>query len=106
MDSQMKKGVLEMCTLFLISEENVYGYELMKTMKKYFPEVNGSVFYGILKRLKKDGKAETYSGKESNGPQRTYYRITDYGMTHLNISICNWNNLNSVIKQMGIKATN
>ena len=37
MDAQMKKGVLEMCILFRLKEDKLYGYELMKTVRERFP---------------------------------------------------------------------
>lgn len=36
MDAQMKKGILEMCILHIISQEELYGYPIMKKMNGYF----------------------------------------------------------------------
>lgn len=103
MDAQLKKGVLEMCILFSISDREMYGYDIMQTMNQYFPDVNESTFYAILRRLNKEGSTETYFGEESNGPKRKYYRITNEGKDNLDQSINDWKNLIKNVNQIGIK---
>lgn len=102
MNAQIKKGILEMCILYLISQEDMYGYTLMKKMSVYFPNVNESTFYSILRRLNKDKATETYYGAVSNGPQRKYYKITDYGKQYLQNTITCWKKINDVVNDIGI----
>ncbi|MDF2538874.1 MAG: putative transcriptional regulator [Herbinix sp.] len=102
MDAQMKKGILEMCILYLVSKENVYGYDLIKIMHKYFPDVNESTFYAVLRRLSKDGSTEIYMGQVSGGPVRKYYKITENGIKYLNDSVTDWNNINEIIHIIGV----
>ena len=102
MDAQIKKGVLEMCLLYKLSQKDYYGYNLMREMKVLFPEVNDSTFYVILRRLKKEDAADTYSGKESSGPKRKYYKITDYGSKMLENHISDWNKLKEIVLNLGI----
>ena len=102
MDAQMKKGILEMCILYYISENEMYGYDIMKKMGKYFPEVNESTFYAILRRLAKEGLAEIRYGAESNGPKRKYYCITQKGNDSLKGSKEDWNKLSTIINEIGI----
>lgn len=106
MDAQIKKGILEMCILFLVSKEDIYGYQLIKLLQHYFPEVNQSTFYAILRRLCKGGVTEIYYGKETNGPNRKYYRITEQGKIYLKSLINDWNKLNEIISTIGIKKYN
>lgn len=103
MDAQIKKGILEMCILFLVSKEDIYGYELIKLLQEYFPEVNQSTFYAILRRLCKGGVTEIYYGKESNGPKRKYYRITKNGEIYFNALVDDWEKLKKIIKTIGVK---
>ena len=103
MNAQIKKGILEMCILYVISEKEMYGYDIMKRMSKYFPEVNESTFYSILRRLNKDGSTETYLGKVSNGPKRKYYRITEKGIENLDKNIGSWKKIISIVKDLGIE---
>lgn len=103
MDAQFKKGILEMCVLYIIRDNAMYGYDVMKSMKRYFPEVNESTFYAILRRLHADGNAEITSGvAESGGPTRKYYRITDAGQETLRTSIESWKRINNIVSDFGI----
>ena len=79
MDAQLKKGVLELCLLQCLAGEPKYGYDVIQTMHRHFPEVTESTFYAILRRLAKEGAADTFQGSVSNGPVRKYYRLTDSG---------------------------
>ena len=63
MDAQMKKGVLELCLLQCLSGEPKYGYDVIQTMRAYFPEVTESTFYAVLRRLHKEGAAERPTGR-------------------------------------------
>ena len=98
----MKKGVLEMCILFQLSKEELYGYEIMKVTQKAFPEVHEATIYCILRRLHGDGYTQTYIGNTSNGPQRKYYKITPLGMSNLKNSIGEWNSILSAVHLLGI----
>ena len=102
MDAQIKKGVLEMCLFYKLSQKDYYGYNLMKEMKLLFPEVNDSTFYAILRRLKKEGSAGIYYGEESCGPKRKYYKITPDGIKMLENHIYDWNKLKEIIAQLGM----
>jgi PadR family transcriptional regulator PadR len=101
-EAQLKKGILEMCVLFTLREKEMYGYDVMKSMKQYFPEVNESTFYAILRRLHADGDTETYVGDTSGGPTRKYYRITPKGMETMQQSIESWFRICSLVEKMGI----
>ena len=103
MDAQLKKGVLELCLLQCLSGEPKYGYDVIQTMHGYFPDVTESTFYAILRRLGKEGAADTFQGSESNGPVRKYYRLTDKGRDQLAEMSDDWRNLIEIMKQLGIE---
>lgn len=102
MEAQIKKGILEMCVLYAISDKTMYGYDVMKHMKHFFPEVNESTFYTILRRLHSDGCAEITLGEESNGPTRKYYTITGAGREILRKGIDSWKRIRAAVDEMGI----
>lgn len=102
MDAQMKKGVLEMCLLYQLSQHDYYGYHLMQILKQHFPEVNDSSFYVILRRLHKEGLTELYYGDDSGGPKRKYYQITEKGKVYLNQSVSDWKEIKLRVKNLGI----
>ena len=102
MEAQLKKGVLEMCVLHTIREQPMYGYDVMKLMGQYFPEVNESTFYAILRRLHADGSAELTLGEKSGGPPRKYYSLTPAGREALNRSMEAWRHISGVVRDVGI----
>lgn len=93
MDAQLKKGVLELCLLQCLSGEPQYGYDIIQTMRRHFPDVTESTFYAVLRRLGREGAAETLRGEVSNGPARKYYRLTDAGRRWLEDIQEDWKNL-------------
>lgn len=105
MDAQMKKGALEMCILLLVSKKDVYGYELIRELQDYFPEVNQSTFYAILRRLSNSGITRVYLGEETKGPKRKYYSITEEGKIYLKKLSDDWNKLNEIIEDL-VSVTN
>ena len=78
MNTQYKKGVLELCVLAMLKREDRYGYEVAETLAKYIDIADGTV-YPILRKLKGDGLVTTYLSEESGGPPRKYYSLTELG---------------------------
>ena len=74
MNTQFRKGVLEICVLTLISKKDMYGYEIVQNISKVI-EVNEGTIYPILRRLTKEGYFETYILESNEGPARKYYKI-------------------------------
>ncbi|MDE7219420.1 MAG: PadR family transcriptional regulator [Oscillospiraceae bacterium] len=103
MDAQLKKGVLELCLLQCLSGEPKYGYDIIQTMRGCFPDVTESTFYAILRRLAKEGAADTFQGSESNGPVRKYYRLTDGGREQLAQMAADWRSLQEIMTKLGIQ---
>ena len=50
MDAQLKRGVLDVCVLAAIKNEDSYGYKIIKDLKPIL-ELSESTLYTILKRL-------------------------------------------------------
>ena len=78
MNSQYKKGVLELCVLALLSERDCYGYEISDRLSQSIDIADGTV-YPILRKLKADGLLTTYLQEASGGPPRKYYKLTSLG---------------------------
>ena len=79
MNSQFKKGALELCVLAILCEQECYGYKLVSILSKGIQITDGTI-YPLLKRLKDDGYVETYISEASDGPPRKYYKITEKGV--------------------------
>jgi len=78
MNSQFKKGVLDLCVLSILSRKNCYGYELVQEIIKYM-EISEGTIYPLLRRLKKDLLVTTYLQESNEGPPRKYYQLTRLG---------------------------
>ena len=92
--AQMRKGVLEMCVLAIISEESIYPSDIIKKLKAAKLIVKEGTLYPLLTRLK-NASLLTYEWQESTqgGPPRKYYEITDSGHSFLMELQENWNQL-------------
>jgi len=99
-DAQLKKGVLEMCLLSLVSRKEQYGYDVIRQMQVHFPEMGESSFYAILRRLHRDGALEQFPGGTSGGPPRKYYRITSQGLSQLEHQRLEWRSLVEIVERM------
>lgn len=77
MDVQLKRGMLDVCVLAAIKNEDSYGYKIIKDMKPFI-ELSESTLYTILKRLE-SAQMLTVRTAEHGGRLRKYYQITDSG---------------------------
>lgn len=81
MDIQLKRGLLDVCVLAAIKDQDSYGYQIIKDMKPYL-ELSESTLYTILKRLEAAGML-TVRTAEHGGRLRKYYRITPAGVNRI-----------------------
>lgn len=81
MDIQLKRGVLDVCVLTAIKNEDTYGYQIIKTVKPYV-EMSESTLYTILKRLE-TAEMLTVRTSEHDGRLRKYYHITEKGLKRI-----------------------
>ncbi len=78
MNSQLKRGTLELCVLSILAKRDCYGYELVNAISESMHITEGTI-YPLLKRIKDDGSITSYLVESSEGPPRKYYSITDSG---------------------------
>ena len=81
MDIQLKRGLLDVCVLAAIKNEDSYGYQIIKDMKPYV-EISESTLYPILRRLETADLLTVYT-VERNGRLRKYYHITEAGIKRI-----------------------
>ncbi len=81
MDSQLKRGMLDVCVLAAIKDEDSYGYKIIKDLKPIV-ELSESTLYTILKRLE-EAKMLVVRSTEFEGRLRKYYHITSDGYKRL-----------------------
>jgi PadR family transcriptional regulator PadR len=81
MDIQLKRGLLDVCVLAAIKDQESYGYQIIKDMKPYV-ELSESTLYPILRRLE-NADLLTVRSAPHNGRLRKYYRITPLGLQRI-----------------------
>jgi len=81
MDIQLKRGLLDVCVLAAIRDEDSYGYKIIKDLKPYV-ELSESTLYTILKRLEAASML-TVRTAEHDGRLRKYYHINESGIRRI-----------------------
>ena len=81
MDIQLKRGLLDVCVLAAIKNEDSYGYKIIKDVKPYI-ELSESTLYTILKRLELANMLTVYT-TQHGGRLRKYYHITPAGLRRI-----------------------
>ena len=94
MDIQLKRGLLDVCVLAAIKNEDSYGYKIIKDLKPYI-ELSESTLYTILKRLE-TANMLTVRTAEHGGRLRKYYRITDAGRKRIEEFKMEWREVMSI----------
>ena len=94
MDTQLKRGLLDVCVLAAIKNEDSYGYKIIKDVKPYI-ELSESTLYTILKRLELS-KMLTVRTSEHGGRMRKYYHITSVGIARLESFKNEWREVMSI----------
>lgn len=94
MDIQLKRGLLDVCVLKAIKNEDSYGYKIIKDMKP-FVEISESTLYPILRRLETANMLTVHS-VEHNGRLRKYYHITDIGLKRIKDFKDEWKEIMSI----------
>ncbi len=96
MDIQLKRGLLDVCVLAAIKDEDSYGYQIIKDMKPYI-EMSESTLYTILKRLE-TADMLTVRTAEHGGRLRKYYHITARGLQRIADFTQEWKEMMSIYR--------
>ena len=94
MDIQLKRGLLDVCVLAAIKNEDSYGYKIIKDMKPYI-KMSESTLYTILKRLEFSNML-TVRTSEHDGRLRKYYHITKAGLGRIEDFKDEWKEVMSI----------
>ncbi|MBT0668890.1 PadR family transcriptional regulator [Novosphingobium profundi] len=96
---QLKKGVLGLCVLALLSRRNSYAYEIASRMADAVDMGEGTI-YPLMRRMQKDGLVSTYLEESPSGPPRKYYAITPAGRDSLAAQIAEWRGFTKAVDQL------
>ena len=98
MDIQLKKGILDVCVLYAISNSESYGYKIISDLQGII-DISESTLYPILKRLEAGGYLVTRTAEHS-GRLRRYYKITPSGLAKLKSGKADLLEINSIYKKL------
>ncbi|MCL1882101.1 MAG: PadR family transcriptional regulator [Oscillospiraceae bacterium] len=99
MNSQLKRGTLEMCVLVIVSRKDCYGYELINQISACMQITEGTI-YPLLKRLKEQGSIDSYIVESQEGPPRKYYSITEEGERTKQVQLQEWQEFINGVKKI------
>ncbi len=94
MDIQIKRGLLDVCVLAAIKNEDSYGYQIIKDIKPYI-DISESTLYPILRRLEAADML-TVRSAEHNGRLRKYYHIEAPGLKRIEDFKEEWKEIMSI----------
>ena len=97
-NTQFKKGGLELLVLLIVQANDKYGYELVEEVSKIV-NVNEGTIYPILKRLTNERYFETYLKESTEGPPRKYYHLTVLGKQRKDELLSEWTKFNESVSK-------
>ena len=98
---EIKRGNIQLCILSLLKEKQMYGYQIITTLRErsngYFDLKEGTI-NPALNRLEKEGFVKSHWLQKDNRPPRNYYQITKLGEDHMEETLIEWNIMVKAIK--------
>ncbi len=99
-NAQMRKGVLELCILSIVSQEDAYASDIIEKLKSAKLIVVEGTLYPLLTRLKNESLLSYRWEESTQGPPRKYYRITENGLQVLQLMTDDWRNLAKAVDEL------
>ena len=96
---QLKKGVLEMCVLALLSKGDNYAYDIASRMAEAVGMGEGTI-YPLMRRMQNDGLVTTYLQESGSDPPRKYYKLTKSGAQALKSQMSDWQAFESAVRKI------
>ena len=94
------RGYVDLMVLSLLRAEPSYAYELAQRITRISGDdyaIKQTTLYSAVKRLEAGGLVSSYAGVSPSGKPRTYYRITDEGLVHLDLKVEEWRSTKTVV---------
>jgi PadR family transcriptional regulator PadR len=104
--SDVIRGYNDIMILYLLLKESSYGYEISRQIRILTDEkyaMKETTLYSAFKRMESNGFIESFSGKETNGKPRTYYKITDDGRKYYKEKCEEWEITQEVVGKFIVK---
>ena len=97
--AQMRKGVLELCILSILSQGDAYPTEIIEKLKETKLVVVEGTLYPLLTRLKNTGLLAYRWEESTSGPPRKYYKLTEIGEQYLKEIQHSWFDLVDIVNK-------
>lgn len=94
------RGYVDLMVLSLLRSGPSYAYELAQRITAISGDeyaIKQTTLYSAVKRMEGSELVSSFAGVSPSGKPRTYYRITDAGLTHLNLKVAEWRSTKSVV---------
>lgn len=104
--SDVIRGYNDTIILYLLQQNPSYGYEISKQIRTISEEkyiIKETTLYSAFTRMEKNGYIESFSGNETNGKRRTYYRVTPEGMAYYEEKCNEWEVTKEVIDKFIVR---
>ena len=100
-ESQMRKGLLELCILGIIrKEKEAYPSDIAEQLKQAKLVVLEGTLYPLLTRLKNAGMLDYRWEESPSGPPRKYYSLTGEGLKFYTQLRNNWEELSTSVHHL------
>jgi PadR family transcriptional regulator PadR len=99
-EAQLRKGVLEVCILSLLKDDEMYTSDLLKSLKEARLLVVEGTIYPLLSRLKSEGLVSYRWEESASGPPRKYFKLTEDGKLVQKALTTSWYELNASVNQL------
>src|SRR5882724_8617677 len=97
--AQMRKGVLELCILSILSNGDAYPTEIIDKLKETKLVVVEGTLYPLLTRLKNTGLLAYRWEESTSGPPRKYYKLTEKEEQYLKEVQQSWFELADIVNK-------
>lgn len=99
--TQFRKGLVELCILAALREEEAYGYQIVERLGGARGlEVTESTVYPVLARLSRDRCVTVRTAASPSGPPRRYYRLSEAGRRRLKEMIADWQTVQNSVHEL------
>ncbi len=96
---QLRKGVLDMCVLALLAQQDGYAYDIASRLAEAIGMGEGTI-YPLMRRMQSDGLVTTYLEESSSGPPRKYYQLTKAGRAALVAQKADWTDFTASVARI------
>ena len=96
---QLKRGVLELCVLALLSRSDAYAYDIAARLAAAIDMGEGTI-YPLMRRMQSDGLVDTYLVESPAGPPRKDSRLTPAGRNSLAAQKAEWVSVSAAVGEI------